>query len=130
MLTKKLASALTASFATALVIVASWQLLTRARLAAQGPSPSGARRTNSASASTSSADALIGQHAQRMIEDGRQIFRYNTFGSEAFWGEALQLHTAIAGAKNGGVGSVSPSSGGRLQKSGNMEFVWIRRLRS
>jgi len=44
-----------------------------------------------------------------MMEDGRQIFRYDTFGSEAFWGDALQLHKAIAGAKNGGVGGgVSP----------------------
>jgi hypothetical protein len=25
-------------------------------------------------------------------------------GSEAFWGDALQLHKAIAGEKNGGVG--------------------------
>jgi len=46
-----------------------------------------------------------------MLEDGRQIFRYDTFGSEAFWGDALQLHKAIAGAKNGGVGGgVSPKT--------------------
>src|SRR5262249_5616448 len=32
-----------------------------------------------------------------------------TFASEAFWGDALQLHKAIAGEKNGGVGpGVSP----------------------
>jgi len=44
-----------------------------------------------------------------MIEEGRQTFRYDTFGSEAFWGDGLQLHKAIAGAKNGGVGGgVSP----------------------
>lgn len=44
-----------------------------------------------------------------MLESGRQIFRYDTFGSEAFWGDALQLHKAIAGEKNGGVGGgVSP----------------------
>ena len=42
--------------------------------------------------------------AQRMIVDGRQIFRFDTFGSEAFWGDALQLHKAIAGEKNGGGG--------------------------
>src|SRR5262245_54723123 len=34
-----------------------------------------------------------------------------TFGSEAFWGDALQLHKAIAGEKNGGVGpGVSPKT--------------------
>jgi hypothetical protein len=44
-------------------------------------------------------------NANAMLEDGRQIFRFETFGSEAFWGEALQLHKAIAGEKNGGVGA-------------------------
>ena len=46
-----------------------------------------------------------------MIEQGRQIFRYDTFGSEAFWGDALQLHKALAGEKNGGLGGgVSPKT--------------------
>src|ERR1041384_6604655 len=49
-------------------------------------------------------DAEIARHAQRMLEEGKQTFRYDTFGSEAFWGDALQLHTAIAGSKHGGVG--------------------------
>src|SRR5205814_2052626 len=56
-------------------------------------------------------DRTIGAHAQKLIEEGRQTFRYDTFGSEAFWGDALQLHKAIAGEKNGGVGSgVSPKT--------------------
>ena len=51
------------------------------------------------------------EHARRMLEEGRQTFRFDTFGSEAFWGDALQLHRAIAGAKNGGVGDgVSPKA--------------------
>jgi hypothetical protein len=56
-------------------------------------------------------DRLTNAHAQRMVEEGRQIFRFDTFGSEAFFGDALQLHRAIAGAKNGGVGGgVSPKT--------------------
>ena len=56
-------------------------------------------------------DRQISAYAQRMIEEGRQIFRFDTFGSEAFWGDALQLHKAIAGEKNGGVGGgVSPKT--------------------
>jgi hypothetical protein len=56
-------------------------------------------------------DAQITQHAQAMMEEGRKTFRYDTFGSEAFWGDALELHKAIAGAKNGGVGpGVSPKT--------------------
>lgn len=55
-------------------------------------------------------DRLINAHARRMIEEGRHIFRFDTFGSEAFFGNALQLHKAIAGAQNGGVGpGVSPN---------------------
>lgn len=44
------------------------------------------------------------QNALRMLEDGKQIFRFDTFGSEAFWGGQLKLHQAIAGEKLGGVG--------------------------
>jgi hypothetical protein len=46
-----------------------------------------------------------------LFEQGKQVFRYDTFGDEAFWGDALQLNRAIAGAKNGGVGpGVSPKT--------------------
>jgi len=34
--------------------------------------------------------------AMRLVEEGRQIFRYDTFGDEAFWGETLRLHEALA----------------------------------
>jgi hypothetical protein len=39
-----------------------------------------------------------------MIEEGRKIFRFDTFGDEAFWGDQLRLHQAIVGQKLGGVG--------------------------
>jgi hypothetical protein len=59
----------------------------------------------------SSFDGSISKNAQTMIEQGRRIFRFDTFGSEAFWGDALQLHKALAGEKNGGVGGgVSPKT--------------------
>ena len=49
--------------------------------------------------------------AAAQIAAGRQTFRFDTFGDEAFWGDALQLHRAIAGAANGGVGpGVSPAT--------------------
>ena len=51
------------------------------------------------------------QHATQMIEKGRDIFRYATFGDEDFWGGQLRLHEAIAGDANGGVGpGVSPTA--------------------
>jgi hypothetical protein len=56
-------------------------------------------------------DATIDTHARQMVDNGRRIFRSDTFGSEAFWGDALQLHKAIAGEKHGGVGGgVSPKT--------------------
>jgi hypothetical protein len=56
-------------------------------------------------------DAAIADNAQAMLEEGRQTFRFDTFGSEAFWGDTLQLHKAIAGEANGGVGpGVSPAT--------------------
>ena len=42
-------------------------------------------------------DAAIDRHANRMLEEGRQIFRFDTFGDEAFWGDTLKLHQAIEG---------------------------------
>jgi hypothetical protein len=57
------------------------------------------------------ADAENARHAQAMLDEGKKTFRYDTFGSEAFWGDALQLHKAIVGEKNGGVGpGVSPKT--------------------
>ena len=54
-------------------------------------------------------DDVIQRNASQFIEQGRQIFRFDTFGDEAFWGNALKLHQAIAGSRFGGVGpGVSP----------------------
>jgi hypothetical protein len=56
-------------------------------------------------------DAEIANNAKRMLEEGKNTFRFDTFGSEAFWGDTLELHKAIAGEKNGGVGpGVSPKT--------------------
>jgi hypothetical protein len=52
----------------------------------------------------SSFDHVIRKNTQRMIEEGRRIFRFDTFGDEAFWGDTLKLHQAISGGKLGGVG--------------------------
>jgi hypothetical protein len=54
-------------------------------------------------------DGVIERNARDFIEDGRRIFRFDTFGDETFWGDGLKLHQAIAGAALGGVGpGVSP----------------------
>ena len=68
-------------------------------------------KKGAAPAAQKSFDAEIARYGRAMLDEGRRTFRYDTFGSEAFWGDALQLHKAIAGAKNGGVGpGVSPKT--------------------
>ncbi len=50
-------------------------------------------------------------NALAKVTEGRRTFRYDTFGDQAFWGDNLKLHQAIAGANLGGVGpGVSPST--------------------
>jgi Cytochrome c len=57
---------------------------------------------------TENVDHAIKENADRLFSEGQQIFRFDTFGSEAFWTQT-GLHRAIAGEKNGGVGpGISP----------------------
>jgi hypothetical protein len=57
------------------------------------------------------AERVTEANAERMLEEGKQTFRFDTFGDEVFWSDALQLHRAIAGANLGGVGpGVSPNT--------------------
>jgi hypothetical protein len=56
-------------------------------------------------------DRQISGNAQAMLDDGKRIFRFDTFGDEAFWTDALKLHRAIEGARLGGVGAgLSPKT--------------------
>jgi hypothetical protein len=67
--------------------------------------------TKSGKPSGAAADARNRTNNRAMFIRGRRIFRFDTFGDEAFWGGALQLHRAIAGSRNGGVGpGVSPKT--------------------
>src|SRR5262249_25902199 len=56
-------------------------------------------------------DDQINANMSKMIDDGKQTFRFDTFGDEAFWGDSLMLHQAIEGSKFGGVGpGISPAA--------------------
>lgn len=49
------------------------------------------------------------ENAVDMVSAGKQTFRFDTFGDEAFWGDTLKIHQAIQGTRFGGVGAgVSP----------------------
>ena len=50
-------------------------------------------------------------NSNKMLAEGKQTFRFETFGDEAYWSTSLQLDKAIAGQKNGGVGAgLSPKA--------------------
>jgi hypothetical protein len=49
-------------------------------------------------------DDKIDRSANELMAEGRKIFRYDSFGSEAFWGDQLQLHKAILRQEKGGNG--------------------------
>ena len=71
--------------------------------------------TNSTSAQTSAAkkerEDPISDNAKQMLAEGKQTFRFETFGDETYWTDAVQLNKAISGEKNGGVGAgLSPKS--------------------
>jgi len=69
------------------------------------------RRSIAQSPPVAAMDAAVTETARQMLAEGRRVFRYETFGDEAYWGETLKLHRAIAGATLGGVGpGVSPKT--------------------
>ncbi|MER8370526.1 hypothetical protein [Mesorhizobium sp. M1378] len=66
--------------------------------------PAAAQTGAKGSVSGKDFDAAAAEQAKRYLKEGRETFRFDTFGSEEFWGGKLKLHEAIAGEKLGGVG--------------------------
>jgi hypothetical protein len=57
------------------------------------------------------ADQANARSALEMFVEGRETFRFETFGDEVFWGDTLRLHDAIKGERLGGVGpGLSPNA--------------------
>jgi hypothetical protein len=70
----------------------------------------GITRSTKVSAHSTNQNSVV-QNAISKVEQGEQIFRFDTFGDEAFWGDTIKLHQAIEGAGLGGVGpGVSPKT--------------------
>ena len=82
--------------------IAAYQLIEIQRALAQ---------TQDNGASLSGFDAVFHSSSDRMMKEGQQIFRFDTFDDQTFWGDALRLHQAIEGTKFGGVGpGLSPKA--------------------
>jgi hypothetical protein len=64
--------------------------LTFAFILAFRGNPLGAQTKSARPAQTSGFDRVIASSNEQLIAQGRQIFRYDTFGDEAFWGDTLK----------------------------------------
>ena len=61
--------------------------------------------------SSSIKQSLSSEKNKTLVSQGKDIFRFDTFGDEEFWSGLLHLDKAIAGANNGGFGpGVSPNT--------------------
>lgn len=49
-------------------------------------------------------DQAINANSQQLLQQGRQTFRFDTFGDQAFWGDTIKLHQTIEGQQHGGQG--------------------------
>ena len=68
-------------------------------------------QSSTSSNNAKGSDDPITANAKQMLEEGKQTFRFETFGDESYWTDALQLNKAILGEKNGGVGAgLSPKA--------------------
>src|SRR5438105_5026655 len=63
------------------------------------------RNEEDKSGNPNSYERSIMDNAHEMMEKGKAVFRYETFGDEVFWTDKLQLHKAIADSKHGGNGA-------------------------
>src|SRR5437763_6445394 len=61
-------------------------------------------RSESTNKSSGAGKDPTADNAVQLVTQGRQIFRFDTFGDQAFWGDTLKLHQAIEGSGLGGVG--------------------------
>jgi hypothetical protein len=62
------------------------------------------RQENDESGNPNAWNISITENANEMLEKGKAVFRFETFGDEVFWTDKLQLHKAIADKGAGGVG--------------------------
>jgi hypothetical protein len=93
----------------AVAVAAAGALAASLLVAATSGLPSAVAARSTFSGDHSGGDS--GSPIDTLVAQGKQTFRFDTFGDQAFWGDTLHLNQAIAGAANGGVGpGVSPKT--------------------
>jgi hypothetical protein len=93
------------------ILLLSSALLMSAVAAELATSAATAPQAAANAARPGSFDEVVERSNGDLFRNGRQIFRFDTFGDELFWSGTLKLHQAIAGARLGGVGpGVGPAA--------------------
>ncbi|MEO8189328.1 MAG: hypothetical protein ABI682_03220 [Acidobacteriota bacterium] len=80
-----------------LPLVLAWACLSAPKSVATNPAVDAEKKRVSAQRDD------IEDNSERMLKEGREIFRYDTFGSEEFWSKT-RLHEVILGERLGGSG--------------------------
>jgi hypothetical protein len=63
------------------------------------------RKTPDESGDVDAWSRSINNNAKDMMEKGKAVFRFETFGDEAFWTDKLKLHKVLVSEKHGGTGN-------------------------
>jgi len=82
-----------------LILVVPFAVLLLATLAARPaptPEPGRSPQLEPMAAHSPVSDSQPGEHEDRGIKAGRQIFRYDTFGDEQLWTDVLRMHDVVA----------------------------------
>ncbi|HEX9348189.1 MAG TPA: hypothetical protein VF919_11495 [Gemmatimonadales bacterium] len=64
-----------AVLAAGVLVVVAWSVWAKPQKTSSQPAPS-------------ANDQMISNYAQEMLKQGKEMFRFDTFGDEAFWGDA------------------------------------------
>jgi hypothetical protein len=63
------------------------------------------RKTPDESGNPDAWGSSINDNAKDMMEKGKAVFRFETFGDEIFWTDKLKLHKVLVNEKHGGTGN-------------------------
>jgi hypothetical protein len=87
------------------IVATSLFLLTYTLVLVQCSTKEKARKSSDESGDPDTWGSSINDNAKDMMDKGKAVFRFETFGDEAFWTDKLQLHKALVSEEHGGMGN-------------------------
>jgi hypothetical protein len=87
-----------------IIIAAGISLLMASMILVQCSTKEKTRKTKDETGDPDSWGMSISDNAKDMLDKGKAVFRFETFGDEVFWTDKLQLHKALVSKEHGGIG--------------------------